>query len=43
MYFIIQIKCLLSVKHGTISDTADTPVNEIDMVPGLMELNFYLG
>ena len=31
------------MKHSTILDTADTPANEIDMVPGLMELNFYLG
>ena len=42
MYIIIYIKCLLSMMHSTILGTGDIPVNERDMVPGLMELTFYL-
>lgn len=43
MYTIIYIKCLLNMKHITILGTGDIPVHGIDMVPGLMELIFYLG
>lgn len=34
---------LLNMKHSTILGTGDTSVNEIDMVPGFMELNILLG
>lgn len=42
MCFIVCIKYPLSTKCSTLLGTGDIPVICIDMVPGLMELAFYL-